>query len=72
MSNWSSWTALGTTTLSTNNYDHAGFFTAIIENGNQIQVRVYDENEDASVYYESNTVTYTGVSKVGQVDLANS
>ena len=69
--NWSSYTALGTTALKTGaGYkDHTGNFTAVIENGNQIQVRVYDKAENAHVYYESNIVTYTGGSQDTQADL---
>ena len=69
--NWSSYIALGTATLSADDKEHKGNFTAEIENGNQIQVRVYDKAEDASVYYESNIVTYTGHSQETQADLAS-
>lgn len=58
--NWGVWEKMGTTTLKLNEYDHSGNFVAKIQNGNQIQVRVHDEKEDANVYYESNIVTYTG------------
>lgn len=68
--NWGTYTALGSATLSTSTYDHAGTFTAKIQNGNQIQVRVYDDKEDANVFYESNIVTYTGNTQDTAADLA--
>lgn len=58
--NWSAWSEATASTLSTGVFAHTGDFKADIENGNQIQVRVYDEAVDANLYYESNIVTYTG------------
>lgn len=61
--NWSAWTEAVSGNLTIAVFDHTGDFKADIENGNQIQVRVYDEAVDANLYYESNIVTYTGGSQ---------
>lgn len=56
--NWNDWTELGL--LSTGSKEHSGVFTAKIENGNKIQIRVTDNGKANDVFYQSNIIEYTG------------
>lgn len=60
--NWGPWTDLGNLG---SGKEHSGEFTAKIENGNKIQVRVTDEGKADNLFYESNIVEYTGTSSAG-------
>ena len=62
--NWGNWIKISGQ-LSSENKKHKIDFTASIENGNYIQVRVKDVGVDDEQYFESEIIEYTGSSSVG-------